>query len=62
LDKAEIAGKEIRKESGSDLVEVERLDLASLTSIRKCAETLLEKEDKIDILINNAGNRKIYSF
>ena len=55
LTKAEEASKEIRKISGSDLVEVEHLDLASLKSVRKCAETLVEKEDKIDYLINNAG-------
>ena len=55
LTKAEEASKEIRKISGSDLVEVAHLDLASLKSVRKCAETLVEKEDKIDILINNAG-------
>lgn len=34
---------------------VERLDLASLRSVRECAQRLLDKEDKIDILINNAG-------
>lgn len=55
LTKAEEAAKDIRKESGSDLVEIMQLDLASLKSVRKCAETLIEKEDKIDILINNAG-------
>jgi NAD(P)-dependent dehydrogenase (short-subunit alcohol dehydrogenase family) len=36
-------------------VVVERLDLASLRSVRECAQKLLDKEDKIDILINNAG-------
>ena len=50
-----LAAKDIRTDSGSDLVEVTQLDLASLKSVRKCAENLLEKEDKIDYLINNAG-------
>ena len=50
-----LAAKDIRKDSGNDLVEVAQLDLASLKSVRKCAENLLEKEDKIDYLINNAG-------
>ena len=50
-----LAAKDIRNESGNDLVEVAQLDLASLKSVRKCAENLLEKEDKIDYLINNAG-------
>ena len=36
-----------------------QLDLASLKSVRKCAETLLQTEDKIDCLINNAGNINI---
>ena len=31
------------------------MDLASFKSIRKCAQNLLENEDKIDYLINNAG-------
>ena len=55
MTKAENAAKEIREVSGSDLVEVSQLDLASQKSIRKCAENLIEKEDKIDYLINNAG-------
>ena len=55
MTRAEAAAKDIRKESGNDLVEVAQLDLASLKSVRKCAESLLEKEDKIDYLINNAG-------
>ena len=55
MTRAEAAAKDIRKDSGNDLVEVAQLDLASLKSIRKCAENLLEKEDKIDYLINNAG-------
>ena len=61
MTKAEAAAKDIRKDSGNDLVEVAQLDLASLKSIRKCAENLLEKEDKIDYLINNAG-KVFFSF
>ena len=55
MTRADNAAKDIRSVSGSDLVETLQLDLASFKSIRKCAETLLEKEDKIDYLINNAG-------
>ena len=33
-----LAAKDIRNESGNDLVEVAQLDLASLKSVRKCAE------------------------
>lgn len=31
------------------------LDLASLTSVRKCAAILLFNEPRLDIIINNAG-------
>ena len=55
MTKAEAAAKDIREESGSSLVQVQQLDLASFKSIRKCAQELLENEDKIDYLINNAG-------
>lgn len=34
---------------------VEELDLTSLRSVRECAKTLLEKEPRIDLLVNNAG-------
>lgn len=42
------------KENLGELV-VEELDLSSLKSVRNCAKTLLEKEAKIDLLVNNAG-------
>ncbi len=57
-NRREAAAKDIRQQSGSDLVEAIELDLASLKSVRKCAESLLEKEDKIDYLINNAGESR----
>lgn len=53
-EKAHAAAREINKDTGNQ-VDVVKLDLASLKSVRECADTLLEKEDKIDILINNAG-------
>ncbi|KAJ7051102.1 NAD(P)-binding protein [Mycena amicta] len=40
--------------NGKDAVFLE-LDLADLKNVRKAAETFLEKEEKLDILINNAG-------
>ena len=43
-----------REETGATVV-VEKLDLASLQSVRTCAQKLIDTEDKIDILINNAG-------
>ena len=53
-DKAKEAANEISGETGG-VVAYEKLDLASLASVRECAKNLLEKEEKIDILINNAG-------
>ena len=55
-DKAEEAVREIKEASGSQTVQFLPMDLASLKSIRQCAEQLLETEEKIDYLINNAGN------
>ncbi len=54
LEKADAAKEEIAKETGG-AVETMKLDLSSLRSIRECAEKILEKEDKIHILVNNAG-------
>jgi NAD(P)-dependent dehydrogenase (short-subunit alcohol dehydrogenase family) len=34
---------------------MEILDLASLKSVRECAERLRERLTKLDVLINNAG-------
>lgn len=39
-------------------VEAIHLDLASLSSVRKCAKQLLDQEPKIHILINNAGENE----
>jgi len=34
---------------------VEELDLASFASIKRCAKSILQKEERIDLLVNNAG-------
>ena len=54
-EKAGEAIKDIQKESGSELIQNVICDLASLQSVRKCAETILSQEEKVDYLINNAG-------
>ncbi|TRY61533.1 hypothetical protein TCAL_05730 [Tigriopus californicus] len=54
VEKGDEAAAEIKENTGGQ-VEVRRLDLASLKSVRECAEALVASEDKIDILINNAG-------
>ena len=55
LENAEEAADDIRKDTGN-VVAVLHLDLSSLESVRKCADELHYEEDKIDILINNAGD------
>lgn len=55
LTRAESAAEEIRKQTGNGNVAVRHLDLASLLSVRLFAKEFLCTEDRLDILINNAG-------
>ena len=57
VSKAEDAASAIRQETGG-LVTVWPLDLGSLDSVRQCANQIMQEEDRIDILINNAGNNR----
>ncbi len=52
-----VAGKEAFADLGDirGLVEIMELDLASLASVRRFAETFLAKYDRLDGLVNNAG-------
>jgi NAD(P)-dependent dehydrogenase (short-subunit alcohol dehydrogenase family) len=47
--------EEIRYRSGSDTVDVMVLDLASFRSIRRFVTDVLDRFDRIDVLVNNAG-------
>ncbi len=53
-EEEEGASASSNRDKGS--LEVRHLDLASLASVRSCAEDLLRTEEKINVLINNAGN------
>lgn len=59
MKKAEDAAAYIRLQTkgseGAGMVEVVQLDLASLASVRKCAQHLLDTQTRIHILVNNAG-------
>jgi NAD(P)-dependent dehydrogenase (short-subunit alcohol dehydrogenase family) len=59
MTKAEEAAKCIRSETegveGAGTVETIHLDLASLASVRQCAQELLQKLERIHLLVNNAG-------
>jgi retinol dehydrogenase 14 len=56
ITRGENAVVEIRERSGSDSVHLLVLDLASLDSIREFARKFHELENRLDILICNAGN------
>jgi NAD(P)-dependent dehydrogenase (short-subunit alcohol dehydrogenase family) len=45
----------IRRESGNPQIEVLRLDLASLASVRGFAEAFGQRYGRLDVLVNNAG-------
>jgi len=45
----------IRQRTSSDHVELVHLDLADFASVRRCAEELQTRWDRLDVLVNNAG-------
>ncbi|KAJ3639754.1 hypothetical protein Zmor_003094 [Zophobas morio] len=59
LDTANAAVEEIKKQCSNDeqlgQLQVAKLDLSSLSSVRLFAKALLESENRIDLLVNNAG-------
>ncbi|RLJ86635.1 NAD(P)-dependent dehydrogenase (short-subunit alcohol dehydrogenase family) [Planococcus citreus] len=55
LDKGKTAEQEIREESPKAPIEVMKLDLSDLASVRDFAETFISRFDSLDLLINNAG-------
>lgn len=55
LTRARLAADEIRQQSGNGNVVVKKLDLASLQSVRDLAKDVEENEERLDVLINNAG-------
>src|ERR1700757_3204121 len=57
LKKADAATDQVRKDAAANGggFEVVALDLASLTSVRACADALLKKGEPLDVIIANAG-------
>jgi NAD(P)-dependent dehydrogenase (short-subunit alcohol dehydrogenase family) len=55
LERGQHALDAIKKAIPSTKLELMELDLASLSSIRKFAETFKSKYDRLDVLINNGG-------
>lgn len=54
-DTAEKAAREIKLRGRSLAVVGMELDLASLRSVRRFCESFLRREERLDVLINNAG-------
>ena len=54
-DKGACAAAAVRERHPDASLEIGVLDLASLTSVRRFSDWLLERHDRIDRLINNAG-------
>ena len=55
MEKGKAALQEVQERSGSKDVFLMKVDLASLDSVRKFADSILNSESRLDILINNAG-------
>lgn len=55
LARADAAAEEIRRSIGNGNVVIRHLNLASLHSVREFAQEFLTTEERLDILINNAG-------
>src|SRR5246127_5879696 len=57
LEKARVATEQVQKDAAANggRCELVELDLASLTSVRACADQLLAKGEPFDVIIANAG-------
>ncbi|KAJ8264229.1 hypothetical protein GJAV_G00146740 [Gymnothorax javanicus] len=55
MTKCEAAAKEIRGQTLNSHVYARHIDLASIKSIREFADRINQEEERVDILINNAG-------
>lgn len=55
IDKGESLRQEIHALTGNGHVDLMPCDLASLDSVRSFAKSFLERYDRLDLLINNAG-------
>ena len=50
-----VAGEDVKAASGSDRVEMLRVDLSDMRSVHELADALRDRETKIDIAVLNAG-------
>ena len=54
-ERLDATAAEIRERTGNDQLRSYRADFASLAEVRSLAERILEREDRLDLLVNNAG-------
>lgn len=54
-ERGQAAVSQIQKDSGSIAVELLEMDLTSFASVRRAAGELLERTERLDVLVNNAG-------
>ncbi len=54
-ERGEMAGEEIRRRVPLARIEVVITDLSSLAQVRRLAEEVLARYDRLDVLVNNAG-------
>lgn len=55
VPRAEEKKRMLVKETGNDDIEVQKIDLASLETVAAFANRLLERDEKVTLLMNNAG-------
>src|ERR1700685_3857269 len=55
VEKGKVALEEIRRESGSSLVDLLIADMSSQASVRALAVQIQQKYSRLDVLVNNAG-------
>jgi NAD(P)-dependent dehydrogenase (short-subunit alcohol dehydrogenase family) len=54
-EKAEAAAAEVRERAASQAVHVVALDLSDLASVTACADQIMKRWGRLDVLVNNAG-------
>ncbi|MCY3569104.1 MAG: SDR family NAD(P)-dependent oxidoreductase [Chloroflexi bacterium] len=54
-ERGQAAVSEIQRDSGSIAVELLELDLTSFASVRQAVDQLLQRTERLDVLVNNAG-------
>lgn len=52
--------EELIKESGNESIVTRKLDLSSFASVREFAQQINREEDRLDVLIHNAGTAQLF--